>query len=232
MFLTAALFSLASLLSLADLSAPALETELTLPAPASRIAAISAEALSHDELVFLGKWSELLGLLPLDELDAVEMAAGRLVLSFDFGKSDSRKLELPSEERWILKDKRGRFDLTGGSVKRTKSDSRSLRVAKQVTLTYDLEQGFTGVCEGDLEVHAFFAWRSIQLQAFETEPALAVDDDDHLVLTQNAAGTVIREDGQVLPRAHTRWLTITCSGREIRCGLGQPQDGRDLVAGA
>jgi hypothetical protein len=219
-----------ALLCLSTSSAPAGFAETTLPAPATRIATASAEPLTNEELLFLGKWSELLGLLPLDQLAAAEMDAGRLRLRFDFGDADTAKLELAGEQRWILKDKRGRFDLTEGSVKRTQSDARKLRVASEVELTYDLAQGITGVREGDLEVHAFFAWRSIEVRAFETAPQLAVNDDGHLLLAQDAAGAVLREHGEVLPEAHVRWLTITCSGREIRCGLGEAQDGRRLVA--
>ena len=83
--------------------------------------------------------------------------------------------------------------------------------------------------EYDLSLRAFFKRHSISLEAYATVPSLLRDGKGRLLLEVDAEGRALRRDGEVVPRAYTRWIRVECAGRTIDCGIGEATDGRELA---
>ena len=205
------------------------EPEPALPPAVAAIAVASPTDIEPETLEFLTEWDELLAMLPLEDLEESSVSAGRLCLRFDFGEAPHREVELSMPEQIVLKKRRGSYDLRDGRTKRLRPETRTVRVKREVLFSFDLGIGVTGVRQGDLSIHAFFARRSLDVRTWRSEPGLAVTEDGELLLATEPNGAPLRIDGQYVPKAHTRWLEITCCGRSMGCGVGPYINGRTLL---
>ncbi len=168
------------------------------------------------------KYGVSLEFLPLDALQRVESANGKVTFHFDFGRDSSRQIQLPDSTQKVLQSKH-RSDPylvhSRNRVRDEKSDGKKLRLKSQLQFSVN-EDGLTGVREGDLAVHHWLAgWVNLNVHSEQHEGKIATGEKDRPVLQTDERGNPVVVDGHYQPQRYDDWVVITAAGRRIEVGI-------------
>jgi hypothetical protein len=168
------------------------------------------------------KYGVALDFLPLDALNRVEAANGKVTFHFDFGRDGYRDIQLPGSSQKVL-DSRLRSDPylvdRKNRVRDEKNDGKKLRLQSQLQFSVS-PNGLSGVREGDLAVHHWLAgWVNMNVQSERHPGKVATGEKDRPVLRTDSRGDPVVVDGHYQPQRYDDWVVITAAGRRIEVGI-------------
>jgi hypothetical protein len=182
-----------------------------------------ARSLSGEVVrAMFARYGVRLDFLPLDALERVESAGGKVTFHFDFGSEGHRDIQLPDTRQKVL-ESRHRSDPwlvdRKNRVREEKSGGSKLRLKPSLELSVDAS-GLTGVREGDLAVHHWLAgWVNLDLHSERHEGRVATGEKDRPVLVTDSRGEPAVVDGHYVPQRFDDWVVITAAGRRIEVGI-------------
>ena len=168
------------------------------------------------------KYGVELDFLPLDALNRVEAANGKVTFHFDFGRDGHRDVTLPDSSQKVL-DSRLRSDPykvdRKNRVRDEKSDGKKLRIKSQLQFSVGAN-GLTGLREGDLAVHHWLAgWVNMNVHSEQHPNKVATGEKNRPVLQTDSRGNPVVVDGHYQPQRYDDWVVITAAGRRIEVGI-------------
>jgi hypothetical protein len=168
------------------------------------------------------KYGVKLDFLPLDALQRVEAAGGKVTFHFDFGREGHRDIQLPGSSQKVL-DSRHRSDPwlvdRKNRVRDEVSKGQKLRLQDELQFSVN-QQGLTGLREGDLAVHHWLAgWVNMDLHSERHPDRVATGEKDRPVLRTDSRGNPVVDNGRYVPQRYDDWVIITAAGRRIEVGV-------------
>ncbi len=182
-----------------------------------------ARTLSGDIVrAMFEKYGVELDFLPLDALNRVDAAGGKVTFHFDFGSKGYRDISLPGTTQKVL-DSRHRSDRflvdRRNRVRDEESDGKKLRLKSQLQFSVN-DSGLTGLRQGDLAVHHWLAgWVNLNVHSEQHEGKIATGEKDRPVLQTDERGNPVVENGHYVPQRFDDWVVITAKGRRIEVGI-------------
>ncbi len=182
-----------------------------------------ARTLSGDSVrAMFERYGVELDFLPLDALNKIESAAGKVTFHFDFGREGQRDIQLPDTTQKVL-DSRHRSDPTlvnsKNRVRDEKSDGKKMRLKSRLQFSVN-EDGLAGLREGDMAVHHWLAgWVNLNVSSERSPGKVAAGEKNRPVLQTDARGNPVVVDGHYQPQRYDDWVVITAAGRRIEVGI-------------
>jgi len=182
-----------------------------------------ARTLSGDNVrAMFAKYDVSLDFLPLEALNRVEAAKGKVTFHFDFGRDGYRDIQLPGSTQKVL-DSRLSSDPykvdRKNRVRDEKTDSKKMRLKSQLQFSVNAN-GLSGLRTGDMAVHHWLAgWVNLNVQSERHDDKIATGEKNRPVLQTDSRGNPVVVDGHYQPQRYDDWVVITAKGRRIEVGI-------------